>query len=147
MRIVGSLCVLLCGVAVVVGVFLPWWDELGVTVSGWDGIEASIPDALEPFLALVGGAVMVICALLAFIVSLATRGGKAALLTLSLLATLATSVAIGGTAWFIVEAATDPLVEISIVGSGFYISIGMAVLGLIFAIIMLAGSVVEHTHR
>ena len=176
MRIAGSIITLICGIVVVVGVFLLAWMNmceqswLGyqcLASSGWDmtslkaifadeGISsymlASLGyniDMYGVYLVLGGGALMAVCALPAFIVSLATKGGKAAVLTLSILAIVGALVAIGGCVWYIISA-LDVIELTSLGGSflgidsdctiyyGFYITAAAAVLGLVFAILTAA---------
>lgn len=141
MRIAGSIVTLVCGIVALVGVFLPWASAFPVSVSGWDGISgAGISGAPEPFLVLIGGILMAVFCLPAFIVSVATRGGRAAVLTLGIFATLASLLVIGGAAWWIVEVAIDPTLGIGVVGYGAYMSVAAGVLGLTFGIVTTATS-------
>ena len=134
MRIAGSIITLICGIGVLVGVFLPWMSVPGWgSVSGWDVVSLG---EIEGYLVLGGGALMALCALPAFIVSVASKGGKAAVITLSIFATLAALVAVGGAIWFIVEMLTEG--GGSFIGYGLYVSAGAAVLGFIFGIVTAA---------
>ena len=90
MRIAGSIITAICGIVVIVAIFLAWYD-LGAyygTISAWDGIKASISvdGALDVFLVFLGGILMTVFAIPAFIVSLASKGGRVAVLTLGILA-------------------------------------------------------------
>ena len=88
---------------------------------------------------------MAICALPAFIVSLASKGGRAAIVTLGIFAMLGAFVAIGGCIWYVISA-IDVMDLFSIAGLdssiyyGFYISAAAAVIGFIFAILTAAFS-------
>lgn len=143
MRIAGSIVTLICGIVALVGVFLPWISSGGTSVSGWNlttlaGLVGQT--YMQPYLVLGGGAVMAVFCLPAFIVSVATRGGRAAVLTLGIFATLASLLVIGGAAWVIIDAAIDPMLGISFVGYGAYMSVAAGVLGLSFGIVTTATS-------
>jgi hypothetical protein len=137
MRIAGPVITLACGIAVLVGVFLPWlsvsmWG-ITVSLSGWDAIQVGISDAPEPFVVLIGGILMIACALPAFIVSLATKGAKGVVRALGIVASIAALIAIGGGLWAIIPAISDGIAEL--IGYGLYICIAAAVLGLGFGIV------------
>ena len=140
MRIAGSIITLICGIGVLVGVFLPWASAYDpyygwVSVSGWTLASAG---GIQAYLALGGGLVMTLCALPAFIVSLATRRGKAAVVTLSIFAILAALLAAGGAIWGIADLLiTGGGYGVSL-GYGLYVSAGAAVLGFIFGIVTAA---------
>ena len=130
MRVAGSIITLICAIGVLVGVFLPWISVYGYSISGWDVVSLG---GIEGYLALGGGALMTICALPAFIVSVASKGGKGAVVTLGVFATIAALVAAGGAIWALVEILTEG--GGSTIGYGLYISIGAPVLGFIFGIV------------
>ena len=92
---------------------------------------------------------MAVCALPAFIVSLASKGGKAAIVTLGIFSILGAFVAIGGCIWYVISALD--IIDVASIGMsflgmnaslsiayGFYISAAAAVLGLVFAILTAA---------
>jgi len=137
MRIAGSIITLICGIVVIVGVFLAWADAcyMGycISVSGWDGISVSITDAFDAFLVFIGGIMMAVFALPAFIVSLASKGGRAAVATLGILAIVGGLVAVGGGVWFMIDAVINDM--FGYISYGFYISFAAAIVGFIFAIL------------
>ncbi len=142
MRIAGSIITLICGIMVIVGVFLAWMDfGWGMTASGWD--LASIGNYLgetfwETYIVLAGGVLMAVFALPAFIVSLASKGGRAAIVTLGIFAIVGSLVAVGGGVWYIIDAAVNDV--FSYVAYGFYIAFAAAIVGFIFAILTAAFS-------
>jgi hypothetical protein len=141
MRIAGSIITLICGIVVIVGVFLTWLDMgWGMTLSGWDLTSfASYLGATSwyTYLALAGGVLMVAFALPAFIVSLAAKGGRAAVITLGIFAIVGALVAIGGCVWAMIDVGASNL---SYVAYGFYITFAAAIVGFIFAILTAAFS-------
>jgi hypothetical protein len=136
MRIAGSIIAAICGIVVIVSIFLNWVD-LGIgswgTATAWNCIDASVGDWWYLLLVLVGGILMTVCAIPAFIVSLASKGGKAAIVTLSIFAIVGAVLAVGGSVWFIVDAALDD--AFSAVSYGVWIAIAAAIVGFIFAIL------------
>ena len=154
MRIAGSIITAICGIVVVVSVFLTWLD---MSYSGYGysfscgatglnllkgsvtcmGYTSDIGTATQPWLILGGGIVMTLFAIPAFIVSLAAKGGKAAIITLSIFAILGALVAIGGGIWTFIDVGGDGL---SFLAYGFYIGFAAAVVGFIFAILTAAFS-------
>ncbi|MFA5374736.1 MAG: hypothetical protein WC455_03145 [Dehalococcoidia bacterium] len=138
MRIAGSIITAICGIVVIVAIFLAWYD-LGSwgygTVSAWDGIKESISvdGALDVFLVFLGGILMAVFAIPVFIVSLASKGGRAAIVTLSIFAIVGALLAIGGSAWFFIDTAQND--GFSYISYGAWIAIAGAIVGLIFAIL------------
>jgi hypothetical protein len=144
MRIAGSIITAICGIVVIVAIFLAWYD-LGAyygTVSAWDGIKESISvnGALDVFLVFLGGILMTVFAIPAFIVSLASKGGRAAIVTLSIFAILGALLAIGGSAWFLIDTVTTEGFSFSYLGYGVWIALAGAIIGFIFAILTAAFS-------
>lgn len=147
MRIVAAIIALLCGIAVLAGIFLPWAEVSGsilgvnwsisvtgmdiISSSGWDISDLALSDNLHAILVLVGAAIMLVCALAALFLSALSGGGKAAVMPLGLLISLGSIVAIGGLIWFFVDMFS---VEnwTDYVGYGAYICGGGAVLGFVF---------------
>ncbi|MEA1958117.1 MAG: hypothetical protein U9N44_00360 [Chloroflexota bacterium] len=82
-----------------------------------------------------GSIITAICGIL-LIVSLAAKGGRGAVITLGIFAIVGALAAIGGCIWFTIDAATNDV--FSFVSYGYYIAIGAAILGLIFAILTAA---------
>jgi len=142
MRIAASIITVICGIVVVVGVFLAWVEVCGwgicMSMSGWDAIDMSVSDAINVLMMFIGGILMAVFALPAFIVSLASKGGKAAIATLGILSIVAGLVAVGGGVWFMIDAAVNDL--FSFVAYGFYIAFAAAIVGFIFAILTAAFS-------
>lgn len=134
MRIAGSIITLICGIVVIVGVFLTWMDAYGVTASGWDSTSSEY----FGYVVLAGGVLMAVFALPAFIVSLAAKGGRAAVVTLGIFAIVGSLVAIGGGVWTIIWAAQNHV--LSYTAYGFYITFAAAIVGFIFAILTAAFS-------
>ena len=141
MRIAGSIITAICGIVVIVAIFLTWVDmgSLGWgTMSAWNAISASVGDSMDVFLVFLGGILMTVFAIPAFIVSLASKGGRAAIVTLAIFAIVCALLAIGGSAWFLIDAVRYD--AFSIVGYGVYIAVAGAILGFIFAILTAAFS-------
>jgi hypothetical protein len=150
MRIVVAIIALICGIAVLAGIFLPWAEAsrsiLGVHVSysltglnimdasGWDLAEFALPNNLHAVLALVGAASMIVAALSALVSSIGPKMiGRAGAVVQGLLIIVSSLVAIGGLAWFCMEMHSKGLLDY--LGYGVYICGGGAVLGLIFGIL------------
>ena len=142
MRIAGSIITVICGIIVIVGVFLAWAEAcyMGycISMSGWDGISMSITDSFNAFMVFIGGIMMAVFAIPAFIVSLASKGGRAAIATLGILALVGALVAVGGGAWFMIDAAVNDV--FGYIAYGFWIAFVAAIVGFIFAILTAAFS-------
>lgn len=149
MRIAGSVLTLICGIVVLVGVFLPWFDIqvgfISISGSGWDSIDMNgIANAKQAFMVLLAGILMIGCALTSFIVSMVTGGGKAAVVTLSAIASVFSLVALGGAIWFIIDILTapgQPTIQFDIIGYGVYISAAAALVGMIFAFTTMSAAI------
>jgi hypothetical protein len=149
MKIVAVIIALLCGIAVLAGIFLPWAETSGsilgffnisysvtgfdvINVSHWDLItRAALSDNLHAILVMIGAAIMVVCALPALFLSVSSGGGKATVKPFGILISFGAMVAIAGLVWFFIDMSsvknwTD------YVGYGTYICGAGAVLGLIF---------------
>jgi hypothetical protein len=145
MKIAAVIIALLCGIAVLAGIFFPWAEGKGplgifsfsvtglnvISSSGWDISNFVLSDNLHAVLVLIGAAIMIVCALPALFLAASSGGGKAAVTAFGMLISLGAIVAIGGLAWFFVDMSS---VEnwTDYVGYGTYICGGGAVLGLIF---------------
>lgn len=146
MRAVGAVITLICGIAVLVGTFLPWLSKsiLGFTISrsGWDIVDTSgfdlaeliIPDNTHALLVFIGGIVMVACALTAVIISGMGKSARPAIIPLGIVASLAALAAFGGSVWFIIDIMDKDLADF--MSYGLYMSAGAALLGTIFGTIM-----------
>jgi len=145
MKIVAVIIALLCGIAVLVGIFLPWAEGAGpiglfpfsvtglnvISSSGWDISDLALSDNFHAILVMIGAAIMIVCALPALFLSASSGGGKAAVMPFGILISHGAAVAIGGLAWFFVDmSSVDNWMDY--VGYGTYICSGGAVLGLIF---------------
>ena len=147
MKIVAVIIALVCGIAVLAGIFLPWAEASGsilgvhwslsvtgldiISNSGWDISDITLSDNLHAILVMIGAAIMVVCALPALFLSVSSGGGKATVKPFGILISLGAVVAIAGLVWFFIDMSsvknwTD------YVGYGTYICGGGAVLGLIF---------------
>ena len=141
MRIAGSIITAICGIVVIVSIFLTWIDmEWFGSYSAWWGISQSVGDSMDVFLVFLGGIVMTACAIPAFIVSLASKGGRAAIVTLGIFAIVGALMAIGGSAWFLIDAVTTEGFQFSDLGYGVWIALAGAIIGFIFAILTAAFS-------
>jgi len=147
MRIAGSIITAICGIVIIVSIFLPWYSYFGFgTSNAWDGISTSISDAMDVFLVFMGGIVMTVFAIPAFIVSIAAKGGKAAVVTLSIFSIVGALLAIGGSVWFIIDTVLDSFLDqmgigaFDVISYGVWIAIAAAVVGFIFAILTAAFS-------
>ena len=147
MRLVAVIIALLCGIAVLAGIFLPWGEVSGsvlgvdwsmsatgmdiISSSGWDISDLALSDNFHAVLVLIGAAIMIVCALPALFLAASSGGGKIAVMPLGLLISLGSVIAIGGLVWFFVDMSS---VEnwTDCVGYGTYVCGGGAVLGLIF---------------
>jgi hypothetical protein len=137
MRKVGSIITSLSGIMVIVGVFLAWFKfciyGYCESLSGWDSITASRPFTENGsgyfFMVFIGGIFMAVFALSALIVSLASKGNKAAIAILGIFSMAGALVAIGGCIWFMMSV-NDVF---SYVSYGFYIAFAAAIIGFIFA--------------
>ena len=147
MRIAAVIIALICGIAVLVGIFLPWAEGTGplgilsfsasgmdvISNSGWDVSDFMLSDNLHAILVLVGAAIMIVCAVPALFL-VASKGGRVAVLPLGILISLGAIIAIGGLAWFLVDmSSADHWTDF--VSYGTYVSGGGAALGFIFGIV------------
>jgi hypothetical protein len=153
MKIAAVIIALLCGIAVLVGIFLPWAEASGsilgihfslsvsgldvIRSSGWDISDLALSDNLHAILVMIGAAIMIVCALPALFLSASSGGGKAAVMPFGILISLGSAVAIGGLVWFFIDMSS---VEnwMNYIGYGTYICGGAAVLGLIFGVLAAA---------
>jgi|GEM_PF-1437464 len=150
MRIAAVIIALLCGIAVLVGIFLPWgtasflgghlsFSASGMDVisnSGWDISDFVLPDNLHAVLVLIGAAIMIVSALPALFMAASTKG-RVAVIPLGIQIALGAVIAIGGLAWFFVQLSSIDNWT-GYVGYGTYICGGGAVLGLIFGVVAAA---------
>jgi hypothetical protein len=143
MRIAGSLITFICGIVVVVGIFLPWvtmaaFTPFTGTGTGWWLRDLMLGgglmqvDAHTVTLVLIGGILMIVFSLPCLIVSIAAPRARAVVMTLGIFAALSSLVAGGGAIWFIATAVTDN--AIAALQYGLYVSMAGAVLGGSFAV-------------
>lgn len=146
MRIIAVVMALLCGIAVLAGIFLPWGEVSGsvlgvdwsisatgmdiISSSEWDISDLALSDNLHAILVLVGAAIMIVCALPALFLAASPIGSRVAVMPLGILISLGALVAIGGLVWFFVDMSS---VEnwADYLGYGSYICGGGAILGII----------------
>lgn len=148
MRLVAAIIALICGIAVLVGIFLPWMHyEVGGLVgvgtshslSGWGLIHNSeLVSSLGAFgnsnlngnthalIVFIASIIMLLCAFTALILFISPKGGRVVGSAFGILVSLTALVAIGGLVWFFIDICNTD------VGYGAYICSGGAVLGLIF---------------
>ena len=143
MRIAASLITFICGIVVVVGIFLPWvtmspFTGFTGTGTGWWLRDLMLTgglmqvDAHTVTLVLIGGILMILFSLPCLIVSIAAPRARAVVMTLGIFAALSSLVAGGGAIWFIATAVTDN--AIAALQYGLYVSMAGAVLGGSFAV-------------
>jgi hypothetical protein len=118
---------------VVVGVFLPWFDFGFATVSGWLGITMSVTDAMNAFLVFIGGMLMLVFAMPAFVVSMVSRDNRKVVIILIRFAIASALCALGGSIWLIVQAVQEG--DFGMISYGFWIGMIAAIIGLVFAIL------------
>ena len=137
-----TLIVFVCGVIVLVAIFLPWYKgtpsyEGGLTLpptpSGWDMREVTS----APTLVLVCGILMVVWAVLALFLPALFKLGQGALLGIGIAARSIAVVAIVGAIWYIADTmqsarSTGITSGIETIGYGVFISIVAAGFGLAF---------------
>jgi tetratricopeptide (TPR) repeat protein len=137
-----TLIVLVCGVIVLVAVFLPWYKgavsigdglTLPPTPSGWDMMEVNA----APLLVLACGILMIVWAVLALILPALFKLGQGALLSVGIAARAIAVVAIIGAIWYIADTMQSVRSEglttgIQTIGYGVFIAIVAAGFGLAF---------------
>ena len=140
MRVAVSILIFICGVVVLVGVFLPWLGDSGV--SGWDVTEwgnwagdAGQEDVypLYPVLALIGGALMAAWVLAELAISRLGHRSYSVTWPLGAVASLAALTVGGGLVAFVVDALDKDLG----IGYGVYVCAAAAAIGLFLAEILL----------
>ena len=137
----GGILTLVCGILVLVGVFTPWLkitDE-ALILNGWQvaNYELETASFIEPYLVLGGGVTMIVCVLLAFLLSLGGDISGSISMILGVLAKIAAVLVAIGAIWFIVISVSGKIGEYIgqesySLGYGGYISVFAAALGLIF---------------
>ncbi len=145
MRMVALVIALICGIAVLVGVFLPWASAsfsilgfpISISLTGWEIMDTSswdisefvLPNNIYAMLALIGGIVISICAFAAMIISGVGKAARPAIMPLGIVLSLAALTAIGGSVWFVVDMMNADAGDY--IGYGVYVSAGAALLALI----------------
>lgn len=145
MRMVALVVALICGIAVLVGVFLPWasasFSMLGFPISlsltGWEILDTSVwdisefvlPNNIYALLTLIGGIVISICAFACMMISGVSKAAQPAIIPLGIVLSLAALAAIGGSVWFVVDMINVDAGDY--IGYGVYVTAGAALLGLI----------------
>ena len=153
MRIAALIIALLCGIAVLTGIFLPWGEVSGsilgvdwsssatgldvISNSGWDISDFALSDNMHAVLVLIGAAIMLVCAFPALILAASSGSAKGAHTAFGILISLGAVIAIGGLIWFFVDMSS---VEnwTDFIGHGIYVCWGGAVPGLIFGLLAAA---------
>lgn len=153
MRFEATVLLLLCGIFALVGVFLQWFNfgydsNYGgvLTATGWFWINhieylgtygVHLHGHVSVLLVMIGGALLIILALPAFIISLTSKD-RSTVFALSILAVVASLVAIVGAVWVLVW--LSDVEGIKYLSYGFYLSITGAILSFIFAIMAAVSS-------
>lgn len=151
---------LICAIALLAGVFLPWMQSASImglqqsiiilsgSISGWDVFHTS---GLGDLLAQMGGSplqsethalivfiasiVMLLCSLAAFVLSLRSKGDSAGIVAFGIIISLAAVAAIGGVGWFLIDM-SDMSNWSDYIGTGVYVCGGGAVLGLVSGVLV-----------
>ena len=152
---VASIIASICGVAVIAGYSFPWVGGEGIYFSGSNLASPSSmfgDESMFGFLfsglsfpeisfVRIGGIVLLICSLIAFIVSmvLVKRNNNLdrAVRALGIISTIGAVVAMGGVVWFIVHSISDDIFDFSDFAFGLYVAGVAATLGLIFSIFII----------
>lgn len=149
MRYVAAGLALLCAVAVLAGVFLPWLGVSGsagpfdwsYTLSGWDIIDTSGWDVAEfvlstnahALLVLIGAVVLLFAGVSALVLSFSRRPSRAEAVVPGVIAALAGAMVVGGAAWCLIEVSDQNLADYIMYGA--YVCLGGGALGLICGIL------------
>ena len=156
MKIVAAIIALLCGIAVLAGIFLPWFggSHFMFSVSGWDiaqgkdfagmGMkevvhEAYISSSIHALIVFLSAALVAVCALPAFILSLKAKGNNMGIVILGIIISLAAVAAIGGLIGFMIDINGNDFESsswVNMIGYGVYVCAGGAILGLISGVLM-----------
>jgi hypothetical protein len=149
LAMVGPPALVICGIASIIGVFLTWvivplYDDLVLPIAGWRLITwaRSLGETFpEPYLVLVGGGLMALCGalmLVAMIPAVAAYLGDGRLrwmrLAVGIGAVAGAAVTAVGVIWFIPH--IFGLGQSGTLGTGFYLVLMAAVLGLVFSVSM-----------
>lgn len=97
---------LVCGILVIVSLYLPWWN-FGIEVSGWEVLgetELWWVGNTGPIITLVGGIVLIGCALAALIVTRFRSEAKNVFAVLRILPRIAAFLVVMGAVWYIIDA-------------------------------------------
>lgn len=133
MKITGSIVLLVCGIVAFVGIFLPWSEGFGISISLWEIFsEADLQPTTDSFLLFIGSILLFVSALSAVIVSANPKLPQKVLLSFFILVSLGAALGIGGASWHLFDAINWDYVEF--LGYGFYISYVAVILGLVFGI-------------
>lgn len=132
MRKPSSIIMVICGILVLVGIFLSWYSFMGYSSSGWDMIsDMGIDDAFAQLLVFIGALIIIGCSGMVFINSLRGKGTLRTLRTLEIVslvgATMAASIAFP----MLIQAAAGDL-SAGDTGAGLYLC---AVLGLVAVVV------------
>ena len=139
--VLGAIILLLSGILVITGVFLPWIsgsvEIFGINISGdtsgWDILSlAGIGKTPGVLLVVIGASLMIICAWLSFLLAI-TSGRKSLVRYLFIFSIIIALLIVGGASEFFGKVISEDY--LAFVGYGFYISSGAALIGLIIGII------------
>jgi surface polysaccharide O-acyltransferase-like enzyme len=129
----AACCLALIGaVAVVVGVFLPWVGSQGAFLISH---VAQLSSDTHALIVVISSVVMLLCALVAFILSLKFKGDNGWIVVFGIMISLAAVAAIGGLIWFLIDmSGMDNWFDY--IGYVIYVCGVGAVLGLISGVLM-----------
>ena len=124
MRKLTSILILVCGILVVAGIFLPWVSGGDMDSSGWkemtNGVMGGIDKNPVPLFMLIGGVLAILCSALV----LMGRGNLRTLRVLEIISLVGATLAAGPVLCRLIP-------DVDNVGYGLYISTAGAVIGVI----------------
>lgn len=142
---------LICAIALLAGIFLPWihYDSgsiggfsISYSVSGWDafnrsGLESAfsqLSSETHALIVFIASIIMLLCALAAFVLSLRSKGDNAGIVAFGIIISIAAVAAIGGLIWFVIDMSSIDNWS-DYIGTGIYVCGAGAALGLVGGIL------------
>lgn len=130
MRIASPIVLMVCAILALVGMSLPWYSLwIFGDLSGWDWLWE-----WEATLVLIGSILLLACSIPALVLG-AMRKAWGVVLGMGITSVIAAVMAIAGPVYIVIDAATDPLADISMVGAGVYVCIVAGFIAFIFGIL------------
>jgi hypothetical protein len=131
MRKLTSIIMVVCGILVLVGLFLPWASFMGFDSSGWDAIDsAGIDDAFSQLLVLIGALLVIGCSGYVMIMSFIGKGKLRILRTMEIVSLVGATTAVAITLPTLIQYAIGDT-AVGDIGYGLYISTILAIVGVI----------------